>query len=93
MQQKEYNVLQRRSSELTKARGKARFIRRELLFNVVLWMVITFGTQLGEKRTQSLSLRGILLTSLMMLPVFLLGGYLAAIWKWKDFEKKYSWMP
>jgi hypothetical protein len=25
----------------------------------------------------------------IMLPIFLLGGYLTGSWKWKDLEKKY----
>jgi hypothetical protein len=29
------------------------------------------------------------LTALVMLPVFLLGGYLSGNWKWSDLEKKY----
>ena len=27
---------------------------------------------------------------LILLPVFLLGGYLEGKWRWQDFEKKYS---
>jgi hypothetical protein len=26
---------------------------------------------------------------LIMLPIFLLGGYLAGSWKWKDLEKRF----
>ena len=30
-----------------------------------------------------------LLACLVVLPIFLLGGYLTAVWQWQDFEKKY----
>ena len=33
--------------------------------------------------------RGRIVPALVVLPIFLLGGYLTAVWQWRDFEKKY----
>lgn len=40
-------------------------------------------------RPRSNSLRFVASLAIVTLPVFLLGGYLSAKWKWSDFEKKY----
>lgn len=40
-------------------------------------------------RSRSHSVKTDFLTSLIMLPIFLLGGYLTAHWQWQDLQKKY----
>lgn len=70
-----------------KARGKHSFKKREMFQTVVLGVVILVVVGLLAK--PRLTASEILVTSLIMLPIFLLGGYLSAGWKWNDLEKKY----
>ena len=85
---RKYNEAERRYWEHTKAQGIRRFIVREILFNIILWLGITALVGFRD-RPRSNSLRFVASLAIVTLPVFLLGGYLSAKWKWSDFEKKY----
>jgi hypothetical protein len=54
--------------------------------SLVLGSVVLLGIALSDS---SHSLRESAIPSLLMLPIFLVGGYLAALWQWQNFEKKY----
>jgi hypothetical protein len=69
-------------------RGKARFIWRQEFVSVVLWLVIPPGVQTFGTKDHIFSWQ-FLLSWLITLPIFLLGGYLEGRWKWQDFERKY----
>jgi Cu/Ag efflux pump CusA len=63
--------------------GKTRFIRRELVFGVVFFVILmTFLYFLFEMTRSSL------IAFLALLPIGILGGYLHAIWKWQDITNK-----
>lgn len=66
------------------ARGKDAFILRHgIIPTLVIGLVVVLGLQfLPERSSLSASL-------LLMLPIFLLGGYLEGRWKWADLKKKY----
>lgn len=66
--------------------GKARFVRRGMLGSLVIGLVILVGLALFDSAH---SFRESVVPSLVMLPIFLLGGYLTALGQWQDFEKKY----
>jgi hypothetical protein len=70
----------------TKARGKNRFIRLSILRNFVFWTILILGLSV---LTRSHVLSELYL-DLIFLPIFLLEGYLAGGWQWKDFEKKFT---
>lgn len=70
----------------TKAAGKARFVRRGMLGSLVIGLVVLVGLALFDS---SHSFSESVVPSLVMLPIFLLGGYLTAVWQWQDFEKKH----
>jgi len=61
-------------------------VRRRIVGSLVLGSVVLLGIALSDS---SHSLGETVVPSLLMLPIFLLGGYLAAVWQWHDFEKKY----
>jgi len=69
-----------------KAAGKARFVRRGMMGSLVFGLVVLLGLAFFDS---SHSLRESIVPSLVMLPIFLLGGYLTAVWQWQDLEKKY----
>ena len=82
------NEAQRKFWADAKARGKTWFIWREATGSILIWLVVlpfvwVFGSH-GQLLTQKF-----VVIWLIMLPIFLLGGYLAGSWKWKDLEKKY----
>jgi hypothetical protein len=87
--QAEINKLERQSASWQKERGKRRFIWREVIGSVLMWLIVLPSAQV-------LANHGSLLTGnfptawLIMLPIFLLGGYLTGRWKWQDLEKKYQ---
>jgi Tfp pilus assembly protein PilN len=81
---KDYASLERKYWLQTKARGKRRLIWRELLFGLLLCLVLAAGVPV---LTHSFSVRSVILRVVILLPVFLLGGYLTGSWKWKDLEK------
>jgi hypothetical protein len=72
----------------TKAAGKGRFVRRGMLGSFANGLVILLGLAWLD-RSPSHSLKTDFMTSLIMLPLFLLGGYLTAHWQWQDLQKKY----
>jgi hypothetical protein len=69
-----------------KAAGKTRFVRRGMVGSLVLGVIVLLGLALFDS---SHSFRESIVPSLVMLPIFLLGGYLTAVWQWQDLEKKY----
>jgi len=85
---KKYNEAEREYWAQTRAQGKRRFILREVVFNIILWLGITAVVGFTGL-SRPFSVRSVALTAVVMLPVFLLGGYLSGQWKWSDFEKKY----
>jgi hypothetical protein len=72
-----------------KARGKTRFIWREAIGSILIWLVVLPAVQVFQYHGHLFSLQFVVIW-LIMLPIFLLGGYLTGSWKWKDFEKKYT---
>ena len=78
--------IEQRHWQETKAAGKGRFLRRGMLGSLVNGIVILLGLALLDR---SHSAKADFLTSLIMLPIFLLGGYLTAHWQWQDLQKKY----
>jgi hypothetical protein len=85
--QAEINKLERQAASIQKARGKTRFILWETTGSVVLWLITMPVVQLVYHRR--LFSPDFLVVWLIMLPIYLLGGYLAGRWKWQDLEKKY----
>jgi hypothetical protein len=71
----------------TKEQGKSRFIWRQMLASLLLWLLLTPTVEVFAVPVSSVRL--IVFTSLITLPIFLLGGYLEGRWKWTDLEKKY----
>ena len=69
-----------------KVTGKARFVRRGMVGSFVSGLVVVLGLALFNP---SHSLREGVAPALVLFPIFLLGGYLTAVWQWQDFEKKY----
>lgn len=60
-----------------------------MLGSFVNGLVILLGLAWLD-RSPSHSLKTDFMTSLIMLPLFLLGGYLTAHWQWQDLQKEYS---
>lgn len=85
---KKHNEAERAYWAHTKAQGKRRFIVREMVFNIILWVGITAVVGFTD-RPRTSSVQSVASLALVTLPIFLLGGYLSAKWKWSDFEKKY----
>jgi hypothetical protein len=72
-----------------KARGKSRFIlKRGILPTFVIGLVVLAVVERFGDRRSPFSLDSAVI-DLIMLPVFLIGGYLEGKWKWKDLQKKY----
>jgi hypothetical protein len=82
------NNLQRKHWLDAKACGKTRFIWREEIGSILIWLIVLPAVQVfgNHGRLFSLQFVGIWL---IMLPIFLLSGYLTGSWKWKDLERKY----
>ncbi len=70
-----------------KARGKRRFIWREVLFSLLICVVVVVGVPALEGHPRSFSVQSAILA--VMLPICLLGGYLTGRWRWKELEKRY----
>ena len=75
----------RKQWQAAKATGKTQFLVRGVVGSLATGLIILLG--LALLRTQTFRL-GIVL-ALVMLPIFVVGGYLTASWQWQDFEKKY----
>lgn len=79
----------------TKARGKNRFILREMMWSLPIWFGVIFGVPALEAfaHHSPFSIRAMLsdywTVFLIVLAIFLLGGYLTGRWRWTDLEKKY----
>ena len=80
------SLIERKQWLQAKAAGKARFVRRGMVGSLVIGLVVLLGLALFDSPH---SFRESVVPSLVMLPIFLLGGYLTAVWQWQDFEKKY----
>jgi hypothetical protein len=91
----EINRLMREAWLQTKARGKNRFVLREMLWSLPIWFGVVFGVPALEALANHTPFSVRLMLSeywtvfLIVLAIFLLGGYLTGRWKWTDFEKKY----
>ena len=75
----------RKQWQAAKATGKTQFLVRGVVGSLATGLIILLG--LALLRTQRFRL-GIVL-ALVMLPIFVVGGYLTASWQWQDLEKKY----
>jgi hypothetical protein len=71
-----------------KEKGKNRFIWREMLGSLLFWFVVPPAVELLGGYQQAFSGQFFLIWFLV-LPIFLVGGYLTGGWRWKDLEKKY----
>lgn len=76
-------------SAQTKTQRKRRFILRDMVSNIILWLGITVVVGFTDHPRPN-SVRSVATLAIVMLPIILLGGYLSAKWKWSDFEKKHS---
>jgi membrane protein DedA with SNARE-associated domain len=84
-----YASAERKYWPQTKRRGKNRFIWREVLGGLLIWLIVIPVVEMLGERPHSFSVASTVLIGLITLPISLLGGYLAGIWRWKDREKKY----
>jgi hypothetical protein len=71
-----------------KGAGKKRFVGREATGSILIWFIVLPAVEVFVDHGRLFSLH-FLNIWLIMLPIFLLGGYLNGSWKWKDLEKKY----
>jgi hypothetical protein len=71
-----------------KAAGRRRFIwRDEVLGSFFFWLILMPSLALFGHR-QPFSATNVFI-DLIILPIFLLGGYLSGVWRWKELDKKY----
>jgi hypothetical protein len=85
-----YAAAERRYWLQARARGKNRFVLREILTNVFICLVVSLVVDIFEYHWH-LSVSSVLRDlPVIILPIGLLGGYLSGIWRWRDFEKKHS---
>ena len=68
------------------ANGRARFIRRELVGQLVMFVALMIGLYALDALHREA--RNTFFAVAILLPVWILGGYLQAIWKWKDILRK-----
>lgn len=86
----ELNALKRQYWVQTRTQGRNRFIWKQGVLPTLLTSFVgVLAVQLFDRRHSLSDLRSIVVPAFIMLPICLLGGYLAGRWKWKDFEKKY----
>ena len=71
-----------------KAAGKGRFVRRWMLGSLVSGVVILLGLALLDRSPLHSARVDFLMV--IVLPIFLLVGYLTANRRWQDLEKKFS---
>jgi hypothetical protein len=84
------NKLNRESWLQVRALGKKRFIRREMLGSLPIWIGIVFVLPALERdHTHPPFSQSNIFSGVILLPIFLLGAYLSGRWKWQDLEKKY----
>jgi hypothetical protein len=84
----ERNALLREHWLRIRRQGKARFILREALGSFLIVAAAILGVELSESHTHPLSMQTVFFACAIMLPVCLLGAYLAGKWRWQDFEKR-----
>jgi hypothetical protein len=72
----------------SKEQGRPRFILRQMLASVLFWLILMVGLDLLGDRPHT-TVQSMVVINLIMLPIFLLGGYLEGRWKWTDLQKKY----
>ena len=82
------NLGQRKNWLECKARGKTRFICREAIGSILIWLIVLPAVQVFEYHGHLFSPQ-FLVVWFITLPIFLSGGYLTGSWRWKDLEKKY----
>jgi hypothetical protein len=85
----ERNAAMRKYWLQTRALGRTRCIRRAVLESLFTGFAVFLVLGLLPDHQQPSSLRTTALICLIMLPIFLLGGYLEGRWRWQDLEKKY----
>jgi hypothetical protein len=85
---KNYSQTERKYWLEIKAQGKNRFIWREILGSLLIWLVVLPAMELFGGHQHPFSGQ-FLLIWFVLLPIFIVEGYLAGGWKWKDLEKKY----
>jgi hypothetical protein len=84
----ERNTLMREQWLRTKELGRGRFVRGQVLYSFVFWLILMPVLDvLGGQRPYSSWSNAIV--DLIVLLICLLGGYLEGRWKWTDFERKY----
>jgi hypothetical protein len=71
-----------------KAGGKNRFIRREMLWSGLSWLIVMAAVEVIEYPSHSLSLRDAFIW-LIPVPILLLVGYWGAGVRWKNLQKRY----
>jgi hypothetical protein len=81
--------LERNAWEQARAAGKDRFILRGIFGDVLIWLGVVVVLTLSQERSFWRPEKSSLLADLILLPIFLLGGILRAIWQWQDLERKY----
>lgn len=81
--QAQMNETQRKYWLDAKARGKTRFIWREAIGSILIWLIVLPAVQVFANHGHFFSLQFVVIW-FIMLPIFLLGGYLTGSWKWKD---------
>jgi hypothetical protein len=86
--QAQINEAQRKYWLDAKARGRTRFIWRDAIGSILIWLIVLPAVEVFGNHGHLFSLQFVVIW-LIMLPIFLVGGYLAGSWKWKDLEKKY----
>jgi hypothetical protein len=72
----------------TKARGKRWFLWREVIGSLLFWLIIEPAVEAFGGHAHPFSV-GFFFIWLVLLPIFVLGGYLTGSWRWNDFERKY----
>jgi Tfp pilus assembly protein PilN len=86
--QAQINEAQRKHWGEAKAQGKTRFIWRETMGSLLIWLIVSPVVQVFGNHGQLFSLQFVVIC-LATLPIFTLGGYLTGNWKWKELGKKY----
>jgi hypothetical protein len=73
----------------TKQRGRTRFVWREVRASLLFWLILMPALDALVDHPPFRSFRLMVLIDLMMIPIFVIGGYLERRWKWNNLEKKY----
>jgi hypothetical protein len=69
--------------------GRSRFILRKLLWSLPVWLTWTPLMALIGFKSQPFSVGKIISIGLVGLPLWLLGGYLNGMWRWKELDKRF----